>query len=73
MCEDRNQAISVDRTAQHHCLLCRSRLHELFASSLDIVQIWNLKQECTAAMQGNVLGGRSQVAQLCAQSCLRIQ
>ncbi|DBA96649.1 TPA: hypothetical protein ACH3X1_015507 [Trebouxia sp. C0004] len=44
----------------------RSRLHELFASSLDIVQIWNLKQECTAAMQGNVLGGISQVTRYAA-------
>ncbi|DBA86957.1 TPA: hypothetical protein ACH3X2_000350 [Trebouxia sp. C0005] len=44
----------------------RSRLHELFASSLDIVQIWNLKQECTTAMQGNVLGGISQVTRYAA-------
>ncbi|KAL0024980.1 hypothetical protein WJX77_008277 [Trebouxia sp. C0004] len=44
----------------------RSRLHELFASSLDIAQIWNLKQECTAAMQGNVLGGISQVTRYAA-------
>ncbi|DBA84795.1 TPA: hypothetical protein ACH3X1_005832 [Trebouxia sp. C0004] len=44
----------------------RSRLHELFASSLDIVQIWNLKQECSAAMQGNVLGGISKVTRYAA-------
>ena len=49
------------------------RLHELFASSLEIVQIWNLKQECTAAMKGDVLSGISQVTWLHAQSCLCIQ